>query len=192
MLSATPAMRAAADRLDAGLLDGVEDGARLLALAAPAWRGCGCRGRRAAQRHGIAEPAGDGEFVGRRPSWTVPAGARARRPAPAARWRRPPRPRRRRRSTRMQPVTARLKRLGVAGARLGLLPCCRPAPPCLSLSAQRRSSTTLAALSWQFVAEGALVELGHQRALQLVALVEEGERGRPSRHRRRSRRSRPR
>ena len=40
-------------------------------------------------------------------------------------------------------------------------------------------STTLAAALRQFLAEGALVELGDHRALQLVALVEEGQ---PERH----------
>ena len=37
-------------------------------------------------------------------------------------------------------------------------------------------SATLAALSRQLLAEAALIELGHQAALELVALVEEGER----------------
>ena len=56
---------ARADRLDARLLDGVEDGARLLALRRqPGVDADVVAG--APQRHGIAQPAGDRDVVARR------------------------------------------------------------------------------------------------------------------------------
>ena len=85
----------AADRLDAGLLDGVEHGAGLLAFGRqPGVDAVVVAG--ALQRHGIAKAARDRDVGLRRPSSAARAAAPGCRPAPAGPWRRRPRARCRR------------------------------------------------------------------------------------------------
>ena len=167
---------------------------------APASCGCGCRGRRASapwNRRGprvIAISLRDG-FLGS-------SGRRARLPASAGL------SLAKATSSSWSPAMARMHTLtrALEIVRFRPLSACprvlSPGPAMLEQSLSIRGgnrpssrcypSTTLTANSGSSCAEGALIELGNQRPLELVALVEEGEAERTCRRRRRFRRSPPR
>src|SRR5262245_1895980 len=70
-----------------------------------------------------------------------------------------------------QPRKSRSDRIAANPPIVGSADCRLPTADCRILSAQRHVGGALG----QLLAEAALVELGHHRPLELVALVEEGE-----------------
>ena len=171
---------ARADRLDARLLDRLEHRARLLA----AGHELAMHRRIVAgepQRHRIGMAAHDRGIRRRRACAAARAGAPCRRSEPGRSAAKVTSSSGLRAIARRQPATARLNgSVGrflagsclACGSRHGTIAGCR-AP---------QLSATLTELSGNSCAEAALIELGDERPLQLVAFVEEGDAGRRSRY----------
>jgi hypothetical protein len=161
-----------ADGLDTGLFDGVVNCAGIRPLRGhPGMDGIIMAGL--AQRHGIAEPAGHREIVPRRPLRQI------RQPRPFTG---DPRPvgaegnlefvvaGNGAHATRQRPP----ERLGVNGATWLCSGIVTASGHCSTRQAVALR-TMLAALSFNSTPNSPLIVLGHQRPLQLVALVEEGQ-----------------